>query len=685
MKKKSNKDGILISKETGKESAWDLNYIELMVSMGTWEMDDSREDVFWSDGFFRIHGLQPQSITVSAEQRMKMVHPDDREKLKKSFEEAYGHGTPYSLEKRILLPDGSIKWVLSKGEIKTVNGRKRVLRGVVIDINTHKLIEIEKAALESKQLRLKNEELQRSFNAFQEAVSKSSIVSYANKSGIIIDVNENFINISGFSREELIGQNHSIINSGHHPKSFWIEMWRKISRGDIWRGEVRNKAKNGTFYWVDTFIIPFLDNNNQIAEFLSIRNDITSRKETEKELLDSQKRAEKANEAKSEFLANMSHEIRTPLNGVIGFADLLSKTQLSKMQFEYVELVSQSANNLLDIVNNILDLSKIETGKLELNCEKTDMEMLCKQLMEMISLMAKSKNIQLVYNYSELLPKYVIADAFRIKQILLNLLANAIKFTERGTIELRVVSDKLNADNTGKSYVFRFEVRDTGIGIRKENFAKIFEVFSQEDSSVTKKYGGTGLGLSICNQLLHLMDSQLHVKSELGKGSVFSFNIQLDYVDSRETVNMDKPQGNKESLPATFANGSIKVLVVEDNAINRLLVKMIIKKISADVQIIEAENGLVAIEKYKEEKPDIILMDVQMPEMNGREATRCIRELESRHEEKGLSVPIIALTAAAMVDEKERCLEAGMDDFVTKPIANNAIGLIFEKWLVKKW
>ena len=665
--------------EEAKQLIDDLNEIEALASMGSWEMNEAGEDVYWSEGFFKLHGLSPKEIGISREQRMTMVHPDDRDALQEAFNAAYYEGKAYSLEKRIVLPDGSIKWVLSKGALKSQGG-KRSLRGVMIDIHAHKMLELEKLELESHLHLMKNEELQRAFNAFQAAVSKSSIVSRANKSGIITDVNDNFIKISGFSREELIGQNHRIINSAYHSKSFWVAMWRTIVKGEIWRGEVRNRAKNGTYYWVDTFIIPFLDDRGKVQEFLSIRNDITSRKETEVALQASQLRAEKANQAKSEFLANMSHEIRTPLNGVIGFTDLLSKTDLTETQLQYVGLIHQSADNLLDIVNNVLDLSKIEAGKLELDPESTDLEALCRQLMEMIGIMAKWKDIHLVYTYSEALPRYVRVDPFRIKQILLNLLANAVKFTEKGSIELHVMpSANITKQPVRGCVDFHFSVRDTGIGIRKENFEKIFETFSQEDSSVTKKYGGTGLGLSICNQLLRLMNSQLGVESTLNEGSTFSFDICLEPANEEIAfIKQPKDTVANGNLPV-FANKAISILVVEDNAINRILVKVIIRNLSADIQIIEAENGAIAIEKFASAQPDLILMDIQMPEMNGYEATERIRQMES---ERGSGrVPIIALTAAALVGEREKCFEAGMDDFVTKPIANNAIEQLFEKWL----
>ena len=531
--------------------------------------------------------------------------------------------------------------------------------------------------------------------------------------------------------------------------------------------------------------------------------DITESCRQRDELKKAKLQAEQASITKSEFLANMSHEIRTPLNGVIGFTDLVLKTSLTETQHQYLSIVDQSANALLSTINDILDFSKIEAGKLDLTVEKVDLYEISSQAADIITYQAQNKSLEVLLNLPTDLPRFVYLDSVRLKQILVNLLGNAVKFTEKGELELKIQA----LTDTIQEYVtFRFEVRDTGIGIKPEMQERIFEAFSQEDASTTKKYGGTGLGLTISNKLLDLMGSRLELTSTPGKGSCFFFDIRLktepgdpiswqdldqirnvlivddnannrlilrqmfalkqisveeasngfealqlvsqtnhfdvilmDYhmpfMDGLETIgkirtnlppseseqfiillhsssdderigtacealgidhHLVKPlkmvdlyralsrlghQVNK-SLPvvdselAQVEAKPVNVLLVEDNMINQLLAKTIVSRIAPNAQITEAVNGQEAVQAYIRQRPDLILMDIQMPVMNGYEATQQIREIESdRH------IPIIALTAGTVKGEREKCLAAGMDDFITKPIIEESIASLFQKWL----
>lgn len=539
--------------------------------------------------------------------------------------------------------------------------------------------------------------LNQSLADFQNAIQSSSIVSRADKSGIITYVNENFEVISGYKKEELIGQNHRIVNSGYHPKSFWTDMWKTIASGKIWRAEVKNKGKDGSFYWVDTFVMPFLDEEGRVREFLSIRNDITSRKQSEEALSNSREKAEMANRAKSEFLANMSHEIRTPLNGVIGFTDLLMETNLDVIQNQYMATIRQSAYGLLDIVNNVLDFSKIEAGKMELVRETTDLYTLCSQVIEILSIQARQKQINLLFSYDAKLPRMVQADPIRLKQVLVNLLGNAIKFTDTGEIELKIEPTESNdilLEVHKNMFAFRFSVRDTGVGIHPENQEKIFHAFSQEDSSVTKKYGGTGLGLTISNTLLNLMDSRLNLKSEHGRGSVFYFDVMFEAKEADTTMaikaskRLSAEYAEVETVseePFVLEKGNFKVLIAEDNFVNMALAKILIGNIIPNATLIEVVNGKLAVEAYINEQPDMVFMDIQMPIMNGYEATVEIRKLEKASKELGaVRVPIIALTAGAIQGEKEKCIEIGMNDFVTKPILSDNLLAVIKRWVHKQ-
>ncbi|MCH6198513.1 ATP-binding protein [Aquiflexum sp. LQ15W] len=409
----------------------------------------------------------------------------------------------------------------------------------------------------------------------------------------------------------------------------------------------------------------------------SISNAI-ERKNMERNLIKSMEAANEASIAKSEFLANMSHEIRTPLNGVIGFSDLLMKTNLDENQRGFLQSILQSGTLLLDLINDILDFSKIEAGKLELSPEWVNIKDLVSDTLKIIQPIASEKNLKLNLNLDENLPKSVFVDSTRIKQVLINLLSNAAKFTHQGHIELGVTIDgQISADGV---MPIVFSVEDTGIGISKEKERTIFEAFAQEDNSTTRKYGGTGLGLSICSKLLDLMQSKLELQTSLGKGSKFYFKLDLSV--SEETVKpKNEEKMNGSSQPATskkenISSSAFKILLVDDNPVNMLLAKAIVKKLLPTSIISEAYNGLEALEEYKKQVPDLIFMDIQMPEMSGYEATKEIRKIET-----DVRTPIVALTAGTVKGEYQRCLEAGMDDYLSKPVLVSDISGMIEKHL----
>lgn len=437
-------------------------------------------------------------------------------------------------------------------------------------------------------------------------------------------------------------------------------------------GVAKSASEKTTWLLFNAFAVT--NSQGNIVEIVSSFIDITERKLMEMEILKGKEQAEAANKAKTDFLANMSHEIRTPLNGIIGFSHLLMESNLEKTHYQYMTTINESASSLLKIVNDILDFSKIESGKFELNIEEVDLYELTQQVVDLFQYQANQKKLNLVLLKGKNVPQYILADVVRLKQILMNLLSNAIKFTEFGEIQLNISAIK----HTTEEAELQFSVNDTGIGIRIDNNEKIFDSFVQEDTSTSRKFGGTGLGLAISNQLLALMDSKLELESKYGEGSKFFFTVLVKKVNSKkENALLSKKNLHNISTFETEIVKSHTVLIVEDNNVNMLLAKTLIQKINTNTTLFEAKDGLEAVALFEKESIDLILMDVQMPNMNGYEATKAIRALE-----KGKETPIIAITAGILAHERERCFEAGMDDYLSKPIIKDDLETILHKWLV---
>lgn len=422
---------------------------------------------------------------------------------------------------------------------------------------------------------------------------------------------------------------------------------------------------------------PYCWDDQEIESLMVVANitgDLLQNIHNSQIMLESKELAEAANKAKSEFLANMSHEIRTPLNIVIGFTEALKDTPLSPDQQQYVNNANVSGNLLLDIINDILDFSKIEAGQLKMETLKTDMVELLKNCLNMVKLSSNKKDLDFFLTFDSGMPSFAFVDPVRLKQIFVNLLSNALKFTEKGKVELQVGYCALK-DSQGK---FSFSVHDTGIGISDEQKDKLFKAFSQADGSTTRKYGGTGLGLVISDLIARKMGTEIRDRSTPGEGSTFFFDLIADTCEKEDGLTSTPKNSKNVKNEAITASKEHTILIAEDDFMNMKIFKYMIQKFSPTSKIFEANTGLEAIKQYKGTNPDIVFMDIHMPVLDGLEATIQIRALENL---SGKHVPIVALTAGAIFEDKEKCLASGMDDFITKPLKQETIKKVLEKFL----
>lgn len=617
------------------------------------------------------------------------------------------------------------------------------------------------------------------------ALDAHSIVSVADRSGKILDINDKFTEISQYRRDELVGQDHRVLNSGYHPHDFFRLMWATIGHGQVWHGEVKNRRKDGSFYWVDSTIVPFMDESDRVLRYVSIRTDITERKQaderlqeqrafyesisetlgeglyvqdahgccvymnseaerllgwqraeflgkpvhdtihtqtadgaalpgrdcpimlaiqsagvatmedqvfvrkdgsvfpvalisraafaadgrmqslvvafsditerkrTEQTMLAAKEAAEQAAQVKGDFLANMSHEIRTPMNGIIGMTNLALDTELNADQREYIGLVKSSADALLMVINDILDFSKIESGKMNVESIEFSLESMLRDAVKSMAVRAHQKNLELLLHIACDVPERVRADPGRLRQVLVNLVGNAIKFTERGEVE---VSVQLQPGAASGCVRLLFSVRDTGIGIAAEKFETIFDSFSQADTSTTRKYGGTGLGLTISNQLVQLMGGHIALESTPGQGSRFYFSLDLPVAENRALGGYQKT-GRIVGLP---------VLVVDDNQSNRrLLLELLQQWRMQPVAVADAAQALAELERAGAagQPYALALLDVQMPGMDGFELAQKMRRARS-----GVAA-IMMVTSQGQRGDAQRCRELGLSAYLTKPVA----------------
>jgi PAS domain S-box-containing protein len=491
------------------------------------------------------------------------------------------------------------------------------------------------------------------------------------KTGRILQCNRTLAVVTGYSKEAIIGRP---IFDMYHPDC--MDKAREtfasfVATGQVHDAELQLKKKDGRKIDVSLNVSPMRDDQGHVLVASLSWRDITESKKAEQELRAAKEQAEEASRIKSQFLANMSHEIRTPMNSITGFSEMLAADGLNDEQKQYIDLIRESGTNLLKIINDILDFSKIEADKLEADVVECALDPILADVDAMLRPQAERKKLKFGVSRSHLLPKRIRTDPARLRQCLINLVSNGIKFTGTGYVHINCLLEQ-SADNVP---VIRFNVEDTGIGIKPEDCERIFESFTQADGSTARKYGGTGLGLAITRQLAHLLGGSLTVSSEEGKGSTFCLVIPTG-LDSTEPVDMNGDdviesigRRNESMTPPKYCG---RVLVAEDVETNQVLARALLEQMGLDVTI--AADGAEAVQKARARDFDLIFMDIQMPEMDGYQATRAIRE-------QGLKVPIIALTAHAIKGDEQKCIEAGCDDYLSKPIDRRRLFEKVQKYL----
>jgi len=483
---------------------------------------------------------------------------------------------------------------------------------------------------------------------FVNALNLTAIVSKADLDGVITYVNENFCKVSGYTEDELLGEPHNIVRHEDMSSDVFENMWRKIKNGKTFKSIIKNKTKSGKAYFVDSVVIPLFDIDGEIEEYIAIRYNVT-------DLVEARDKALVAEKSKDEFLSTMSHELRTPLNSIIGFSDILKRALKEPKHLKYLHNITDSSQSLLSIINDILDLSKLQSGKFELDYHEFNPYSSINLFLPRFDAQIEHSEIKLIKDIDKSADLTLIGDWLRISQIISNFMSNAIKFTPSGKeikVSLRYEDDKLMVS-----------VKDSGIGMSKDAQEKIFRPFEQADTSTTRNYGGTGLGLSIVLSLVQQMKGEIKLDSKEGKGSEFRVVIPLkrSYSDDNKVDKSIKAKDEDEEYEPLNA----KILIAEDNKTNQMLIGILMDEY--EVQYTIADDGVMAVEEFKKDSYDLILMDENMPNLNGMEAMKQIRELD------GGNIPIVALTANAMKGDRDKYIEAGMDDFVSKPIDSDVL------------
>lgn len=634
-----------------------------ITNSGTWEWNIQTGETIFNERWANIIGYTLEEISpVSIKTWERFSHPDDLIQSGKLLKKVFnGELDNYEFESRMKHKNGDWLWIRDRGKINEWDaaGNSLLMSGIHEDINDRKKIEI---ALLKNIKELKD---------YKFALDQSAIIAITDEKGIIKTVNDNFCRISQYSREELVGNSHKVINSKFHSKAFFKEMWETISSGNVWRGAIKNKKKNDEFYWVDTTIVPFLDVNKKPFQYLAIRFDVTENMNAEDKTIKAKEYAEECDKLKSAFLANMSHEIRTPMNGILGFTNLLKEENLSYQdQQEYIKIIDQSGARLLGIINDIIDISKIESKQMEVSISETNINDQIEFVFNFFKPEAENKGIFLSSkNGLTTNEAFIKTDSEKIYAVLINLVKNAIKFCDKGTINFGYILKTKNKSTSNEINELEFYVKDSGVGIPDDRLHTIFDRFIQADFSDKRAFQGAGLGLSISKAYVEMLGGKIWVESEVGIGSSFYFTIPYDAGPKGGTAFIKSAEQKRSEKEIK----KLKVLIVEDDPISKMLITKVVTPFSKE--ILKVSTGFQAIEAcQKNPDIDLVMMDINMSGMSGYETTNQIRLFNKK-------VIIIAQTGNALSSDRKKAIDSGCNDYISKPINKDLLIQLIQKYL----
>jgi len=660
--RRTHQDALRDSETKHRRLAEQLAVAQEIGGIGSWEWDIAADRVIWSNELCHLFGVEPGREPLTYEHYLASVHPGDRASVDAAIQEAFATGQSFGFDHRVALPDASIRIIRARGEVTLGDaGAPVYMAGTAQDVTDSEMAAIARETIE----RNRNDELRLQLAAIVDS-SNDAILSKT-LDGIILSWNRAAENLYGYTAEEMIGKPVSVLLPADHPHEV-DHILSKVRQGQaVEHFESRRVRKDGSIVPVSLTISPVRDASGNVVAASAIARDITERNRR-RDLEASREQALESSRLKSEFLAMMSHEIRTPMNGVIGMVDLLLDTGLDAEQRKYSEAVRNSGQALLTILNDILDFSKIDAGHLELEETDFDFAAVVEEVVELLAVGANDKGLELVTAIEPDIATLTRGDPGRLRQVLMNLAGNAIKFTDTGNVVIAVTTSTTGTDADIESVEARFEVRDTGIGIPPDVQATLFDSFTQADASTSRRYGGTGLGLAISRRLVELMGGTIAVNSAPGRGSTFSFNLPLRRADDRVSPHPGRggaPQSEttgSESDKGLRLPGEMRILVADDHEVNQLLATLLLEKAGYRVDVVA--DGAEVIAAVSRGHYDAVLMDCQMPVIDGYAAAAEIR----RREAGATRIPIIAVTASVLKGDAERALAAGMDAHIAKPI-----------------